>query len=628
MTRVIGPPRSRRRGWWYGGATLVAALFFVVFFVASSGAVVSGSPSGFESNDGNMLLNATTANTNTDWNCFLGHGGFQPGTPSTNCKVTTGATQVTADANGEISWVNGQKFDTQCPALAVNNNPPKDEFTNVAAFSDTAANQDVFFYGATIRSTANGNASGDVEFNQGSGNGTTSAGCRTAGDRLIAYDFLNGGTSLDFHVLTWIDSGHPSGGGNSGTCLVKNDVMPCWGANVIHPTDSSTFEGEANQAAITAANNGMSGTALVAQQFAEFGINLTQALGLTGCINFPQQVWESRSSGSSFTSNPQDIEITNETINNCASITIIKHTSPRGINQVFSYTSNLPVNATAGGVNASPCTAAGIDSSGNFCLNDSGNTTADNGANTVTAGLLSPGSYTVTEGADPTGFGFGSVSCTNRGSAATNTTISGKAVTIALASGDVVVCTYVNNQQLGAIKITKASSKVSTTLLSAAHFEVCTNAGPYNTGTNHDQNPCVPAQTGSGDVQTGTNGTVCLENLGFATYYVTETQAPSGYGIDNTTANPSSQTATVSANASCSSTSGQVALTFTDTPLTTIVVTATGEAASGTTKSKISCTNSSSTTVGTSVTTFVDPASETIQHLPPDTYTCVVVVDP
>ena len=101
--------------------------------------------------------------------------------------------------------------------------------------------------------------------------------------------------------LTWIDSTNPTAGGNSGLCLVKTDSMPCWGKKVLAPTST---EGLANQALITAANNGISGSALAIQQFAEFGVNLTQALGLTAtCRSFPQLVWESRTS-TSFNSNP------------------------------------------------------------------------------------------------------------------------------------------------------------------------------------------------------------------------------------------------------------------------------------------------------------------------------------
>ena len=328
--------RGRRSGFRFVGATLAAVAVFGVLFVGASGAVLPGSPSGFESNDGDMTLGATGGN-NTDWNCFVNSDNFahNAGTPS-GCKVTSGATQLTADANGETTWVNGQKFDTKCPALETGTVPNKDDFTNVASFSDMASNNDVFFYGATIRAAANGDSSGDVEFNQQSGNGTTTAGCRTAGDLLLAYDFSVGGTSLDFHILTWIDSTNPTAGGNNGNCFVKTDNMPCWGANELTPV---TTEGEANQAAITAAANGISGSALAAEQFAEFGVNLTQALGLSGsCLAFPQLVWESRSSGSSFTSNPEDIEIEHATIDTCAQPTLTTKLSQNSILNTGSVT--------------------------------------------------------------------------------------------------------------------------------------------------------------------------------------------------------------------------------------------------------------------------------------------------
>src|SRR5439155_346725 len=45
------------------------------------------------------------------------------------------------------------------------------------------------------------------------------------------------------------------------------------------------------------------------------------------------------------------------------------------------------------------------------------------------------------------------------------------------AEGATVTCTYTNQQQLGAIKISKISSKPAATALSMAHFELCTNNG-------------------------------------------------------------------------------------------------------------------------------------------------------
>ena len=145
--------RPVRRRWIFGVTTTAMAIGLLLVIV-SAGAVVANSPSNFESNDGNMTADGSSSAKSTDWNCFTNSGGFANSPPvnsSSNCLRTTGAQQVTADANGEISWVPGQKFDTGCPALSVNNNPPKDEFTNVASFSDTGTNLDEYFYGATIR---------------------------------------------------------------------------------------------------------------------------------------------------------------------------------------------------------------------------------------------------------------------------------------------------------------------------------------------------------------------------------------------------------------------------------------------------------------------------------------------
>src|SRR5207302_9519123 len=105
-------------------------------------------------------------------------------------------------------------------------------------------------------------------------------------------------------------------------------------------------------------DNGISGTTLAANAFAEFGINLTQALKVgnpTGTLPcFANQTWVSRSSESSFTSNPEDVEVVNRAT--CGEIKIINQTSPRGLDQKFSFTSNLNPNTAAGGV---PCTTGG-----------------------------------------------------------------------------------------------------------------------------------------------------------------------------------------------------------------------------------------------------------------------------
>jgi hypothetical protein len=283
---------------------LVAAASAVVLAIGvalPAMAVLNGSPSNFEANDGNMVVDTTG---NHDWaNVSFFHVTDQSNT------------------NSDDSFTPGQKQDTTCPDTTGHKNPGKDDFTDVASFDErNTTSGDTFLYGATIRFTANGNASENVELKHSStlcpGQATGGVTERTPGDKLIAIDYLNGGTNVQFHVLTWIDGSDSA----NPTCFVSNDQPPCWGANV-ETLAANQAEGQASQAAITAANNPINQQALVAGQFAEFGVNLSAAgiVPANSCQSFPQTVWESRSSGSSFVSSTKDISIENHTIGNCTS---------------------------------------------------------------------------------------------------------------------------------------------------------------------------------------------------------------------------------------------------------------------------------------------------------------------
>jgi hypothetical protein len=327
--------RLSKRTWVALAATITLAMGITIPALA----VVSGSPSLFESNDGNM-----TADVTADWNCFANgnSSGFTTsGTtvgPGTCNVVKANAQALHPDfnnpSNAEVAWKSGQKLDASCPVLLTSSVPNKDDFTGLASYSELDSSGNIFLYGGEIRAVANGNSSGNVELNQAGG----TAACpinRTAGDVLLAFDFLSGGTTLDFHALTWITVANPTAGGNNGTCDISHDSPPCWGAHVIDVattgitvggcgplTTQNDVEGCSNQSEITPANNGIDGTNLVAQRFAEFGVNLTKVVGLSGCGAFAQQVWESRTSGSSFTSNPEDIEIQSHKFANCGTTTV------------------------------------------------------------------------------------------------------------------------------------------------------------------------------------------------------------------------------------------------------------------------------------------------------------------
>jgi hypothetical protein len=599
-------PLSGGRGRW---AFVIAAAAVVAMgvFIASAFGVLAGSPSNFEAKDGNMIVNTAG---NHDWK-----------------NVNFFHLSDIAASTSDDSFVSGQKQDAPCPDVEGHKNPPKDDFTDVASYSDTnttAASPQylhTFLYGATIRYAANGNASENVELKQGL-NGTCTNGllARTTGDKLIAIDYLGGGSSVQFNVLTWIDGTDA----NNPTCFVGNDLPPCWGA-VKQTLSSSAAEGLASQSAISAANNPISGQDLVAGQFAEFGVDLTAA-GIiplptagTACKAFPQTVWESRASGSSFVSTTKDVSVENHTISNCAEIKIIKQTNPRGIDKTFSFTSNLLPDTQAGGVACTTGGSAGVAADGSFCLNDAGNagktlgstTVANNSTgNTVVESNLNPGTYTITEGADPSGFAFASATCTGGG-----TTVSGKTVTVNLAIGATVVCVYQNNQQTGALKIIKKSVKTAGTPLAGAKFSI--------------KDPSGNALAGS-PFTTDSNGVICKDGLtALGDYKVQETAAPTGYDIDDSTEHT---VTVVASNAKCSDTTftGQ-SLSFTDTPLTDLSAHVESQVSGGT-KSSITCTNDSGgTSIGNSpqpATGVGDPETVTANGLKPGNYTCKVYIDP
>jgi len=471
------------------GRKLVLALATTTGLVASlllggltANAILSGSPSKFEANDGDMIAGAA----NHDWN-----------------NVSFAHIADSAASTTDDSFTSGQKQDTTCPSIEGHKNPPKDDFTDVASFSDVASNGDTFLYGATIRYAANGDASENVQLKQGTSGfcaGSTTLLARTPGDKLLAIDYLNGGTSLDTHVLTWV---------GTGACFVSTDTAPCWGATALS-LGAAGAEGEASQSAITAENNPISSQDLASGQFAEFGVNLRVAgiIPAGQCSAFPQTVWESRSSGSSFVSTTKDVTIENKTITNCGEVVIIKHTNPRGLNHGFGFTSTL----TGAQLSCTRSTATA------FTLNDTGNTTADSAGNTQDCTKVPVGSYTVTEGADPTGFAFASLSCTATGGAAGSQdgTVT-KQADITMTAGGKVTCTYVNDQQTGAIKITKTSSKGTHPGLAGATFTI-TSGGTAISGS---------------PFTTNANGVICADHLAFGTYSVQETGAPTGYAIDD-----------------------------------------------------------------------------------------------
>jgi hypothetical protein len=212
------------------------------------------------------------------------------------------------------------------------------------------------------------------------------------------------------------------------------------------------------------------------------------------------------------------------------------------------------------------------------------------------------GSYSVTENNPlPANFVLESLTCTAGGS---QDAVDPYKANITVNPGDTVTCTYTNKQQLGAIKISKTSSKTGNAL-AGAHFSI-TGPGGY-----------------SNSVVTGSDGTVCVDGLAFGGYTVTETAAPTGFIIDDSTGH----SVTVDSNAKCSDSpySGETA-SFTDTPTADIQVRL-RDGGSGETHGTISCDNTTGTT-STADTTGWDKTTTVTGIHAPTTVTCTIMIDP
>ena len=122
---------------------------------------------------------------------------------------------------------------------------------------------------------------------------------------------------------------------------------------------------------------------------------------------------------------------------------------------------------------------------------------------------------------------------------------------------------------------------------------------------------------------TGADGKVCFDGLSLATYTATET-VPTGYAADD-----ASQDVTVSVVADCDDASGQATVSFSNTPLTDLLVQVESQVEGGTVSS-ISCVDDADeSSIGSDgVPTLDDPVEVDVDNLEPGTYVCTIVIDP
>jgi hypothetical protein len=538
----------------------------------------------FAGGDGNLLASPTTFGS-TDWQNVAGlNAGFD--LPS---------------GSGDNAFGQGTKEDNPNATVVSGSIPPnKSDLTRFYEASEFASGSN-FLYLAWERSNVLGSANMDFEINQATTPGLGTPGPhtinRTAGDLLVTFDFTNGGGRPTLGLLRWVTSGPTS------QCFSSNS-LPCWGNQVtLNGTDS--IGAVNNLDPVTDPlfpNSPNSQNPVPALQFGETAINLTAAgvFPAGTCEAFGSAFLKSRASASFGAEVKDFVAPVPVNISNCGRVTIIKHTAPRGLNQDFSYTSTIP-NPAAGSTTP---TCASDSTPSAFTLNDSGNTTSDNAANTEDCTNVVAGSYTVTEGAEPATFTLESLSCTatGTGSSGSQDATNPFQANITVAPNGHVTCTYVN-KGTGAILVTKTAKNHS---LGSGQFPL---AGATFTVNGVSK-------------QTDANGHACFDGLTIGTAYtVTETAAPSGYAIDTT-----SKSVTPTTAAGCSS-GAPDSVSFTDSPLTDLTVNAASEV-SGVTNSTISCVDSKNADIGNSPQGPKDPAKVTANGLKPGTYTCTVVIDP
>jgi hypothetical protein len=585
--------RSRGHLWRLGAALGTVVLLLGVLSVAASAGTI-GTASGFEDDDANLVVNTTF-----DWN------GFSPVTwsphPATTptrqtSKVASGWTMAGLEdwqnTTSDSGFAGGTKQDNNCPSVISAKAPNKDDLKRVYLSTKTVAGH-VYLNLAWVRipqNTTSPSAHIGFEFNKGTTAcpaGSDGLVQRTVGDMLIVYDFEGGGNPV-LTLRRWV---------TSGACEVGSNSPPCWGP-AVNLTASGFAEGAVNtgggvlDALGTPALSSTTGTSvndnLGTSEFGEAGIDLTAAGVFTAntCAGFGKAYAVSRSSGSSATAQMKDlVGPGNFNLNNCGTVTIIKHTNPGGIDQDFDFTSNLAGSQMVCSTDTTPAS---------FTLNDAG-------TDTETCTNVPIGSYIATEGADPTGFDFNDVTCTSTGSGtgAQDATIE-KQVNIGInAGGDTVTCTYVNDQQLGAIQVTKTRKHAAD------------GAGDHpHAGVSFTVNGVTK--------QTDANGIACFDGLTFGDYTVHET-VPAGYHVD-----ANDKSVTVDNNASCSDATyvGET-VSFHNTPLTDLRV-AVNSQVDGGTASTVTCTPA-----GPSGSTNANgDFDSTTTDLEPGTYTCVVVIDP
>jgi len=191
--------------------------------------------------------------------------------------------------------------------------PDKADLTKYNLFLQNISSQDWLFL-MWERSSSNGDANVDFEFNQAatSANSTTLSGLppRTPGDKLITYDFTNGGgANAQLFLLTWLSASPTTECERS----PQSNPGPCWG--------NRTALNGTNHAVVNDATVQDGSESLTAGQFGEAAINLTSLTGLNTCLRANQVYVHTRSSSSFSSAILKDVILPQPiSFNNCPTL--------------------------------------------------------------------------------------------------------------------------------------------------------------------------------------------------------------------------------------------------------------------------------------------------------------------
>ena len=208
---------------------------------------------------------------------------------------------------------------------------------------------------------------------------------------------------------------------------------------------------------------------LAALTFGETAIDLTAAgvFPAGTCDSLGSAMVTGRSSAS-FTSEIKEdfISPIPVSIANCGTINIIKHTDPRGVDASFGYTSTIP--NPASGSTTPACTTDTTPAG--FTLNDDAGVDptapiTQGTANTKQRQRARGHLHGHREHSATAGFVLESLSCSVSGTGGStgsqDATVARQAnISLKAGGGTSVTCTYTNQQQLGAVKVSKTSIKV------------------------------------------------------------------------------------------------------------------------------------------------------------------------